>query len=86
MGVFFVSLGVGGFLSGKLATVASLNPLNKNIMQLKHAYFHAFSKLTFILLVGFAVTLLITAFIKKYTQTTQPASLGVDVEDAVLTE
>ena len=85
MGVFFVSLGVGGVLSGKLATVASLNPNHHNIVQLKHEYFHAFSKLTLVLLIGFVVVLLIAAFIKKYTQT-QPASLGVDVEDAVLIE
>lgn len=63
MGVFFVSLGTGGFLAGKLAAVASIHKHTKNLMQIKLDYFHAFSKLTTLTFIAFLITCVVCFFI-----------------------
>ena len=41
-GIFFVSLGIGGYLAGQLAKLASFSK-NLNLVAMKSAYLHAFS-------------------------------------------
>jgi POT family proton-dependent oligopeptide transporter len=49
MGVFFVSLGIGGFLSGQLSKIVSSEPESSSLIHLKESYFHGFSALTWML-------------------------------------
>ncbi len=49
MGIFFVSLGLGGFLSGKLASLASLTVEPTNIALVKIHYAKAFTQLAALL-------------------------------------
>ena len=65
MGIFFVSLGIGGFLSGKLANLTALNTENLSISQLKIAYAHSFSQLLLILLLATCIALILNWFIRK---------------------
>ncbi len=57
MGIFFVSLGVGGFLSGQLAQVAAISAKTQDIIKIKTAYLHGFSIVTSLL--GFVLILAI---------------------------
>lgn len=50
MGVFFVSLGIGGFLSGQLAKFAVIQTTSENLVQVKASYFHGFLILSLILI------------------------------------
>lgn len=50
MGVFFVSLGVGGFMSGQLAKLAVVNLGSENLIQIKAIYFHGFLNMVYLLL------------------------------------
>lgn len=43
MGIFYVSLGVGGFLSGKIATISAIPSGNFAIEMVKAQYMHAFT-------------------------------------------
>jgi proton-dependent oligopeptide transporter, POT family len=67
MGVFFVSLGIGGFLSGKLASLTSINSNIHNISKIKYAYYHGFEILTIIAAVSLIISLFISFYIKKLT-------------------
>lgn len=58
MGIFFVSLGIGGFLSGKLAELTAIPMGEVSIITLKHDYAASFSLLMSIL---FGITLLCIA-------------------------
>ncbi len=51
MGVFFVSLGVGGFLSGQLAKLTVISHTQtENLMLVKNIYFHGFLHMVYLLL------------------------------------
>lgn len=69
MGIFFVSLGVGGFLSGKLATLAAVTSADLPIDRLKMIYSAAFGKMLCLLIAAtilcFFVNLLIKALINN---------------------
>jgi POT family proton-dependent oligopeptide transporter len=65
MGIFFVSLGIGGFLSGKLASLTAIPSGELSIAELKINYASSFNQLFYIL---FATTLfcIILNFCIKY--------------------
>ena len=65
LGVFFVSLGIGGYLSGKLAIITALPAGISNAMEIKHHYSIAFSKLFVILLCSTIACSFINYLIKK---------------------
>jgi POT family proton-dependent oligopeptide transporter len=52
MGIFFVSLGIGGFLSGKLAYITAIDPTNLTPYILQVHYMQAFTKLLYILFIA----------------------------------
>lgn len=68
MGIFFVSLGTGGFLSGKLAILAAMPSGEISITTFKYLYFIAFMKMLGLLFVAtifcFFVNLLIKHLLK----------------------
>ncbi len=64
MGIFFVSLGIGGFLSGKLASLTSIKSEGLSILELKAHYSHSFSMLFIILLAATAVCFILYRVIK----------------------
>ena len=65
MGIFFVSLGIGAFLSGKLAKLTAI-PLNvTSISHLKMHYAASFSSLLFILVGATLFCIILNAIIKK---------------------
>lgn len=69
MGIFFVSLGTGGFLSGKLASLAAIPSTTISIDTLKTIYSIAFSKMLGLLILAtilcFFVNLIIKALLKN---------------------
>jgi POT family proton-dependent oligopeptide transporter len=68
MGIFFVSLGVGGFLAGKLAALTSIPQDENNTLAipiLKAMYAHSFKELFYILLLCTFVSLVLNRIIKK---------------------
>lgn len=64
MGIFFVSLGVGGFLAGKLASLAAISPAENSLL-IKAHYSNAFVKITGLLIVFFLICILLNRMIKK---------------------
>jgi POT family proton-dependent oligopeptide transporter len=50
VGLFFVSLGIGAFLAGKLANITALSLNDHSLNALKAHYFHSFELLLFILM------------------------------------
>lgn len=64
IGIFFVSLGIGGFLSGKLAELTAIPPGETNIVVLKTLYAHAFTQQLVILFVATLICLALFALIK----------------------
>ncbi|KTD34190.1 POT family transporter protein proton/peptide symporter [Legionella moravica] len=64
IGIFFVSLGIGGFLSGKLASLTAIPPGETNIAVLKSLYSAAFAQQLGILFVATLGCLVIFAVIK----------------------
>jgi proton-dependent oligopeptide transporter, POT family len=75
MGIFFVSLGLGGFFSGKLASITSVNEKDMTIELLKQHYTLGFSKLSFILLIALIFSLILKflsiRLLKNSTETPQ---------------
>lgn len=65
MGIFFVSLGVGGFLSGKLATLTSISPDISSLVELKAHYSETFFNLLIILILATFICGLLTLLIKR---------------------
>ncbi|CEK10829.1 proton/peptide symporter, POT family protein [Legionella hackeliae] len=65
MGIFFVSLGIGAFLSGKLATLTAIKPEELSILQLKAHYSHTFTLLLFILLGATLICVILNRVIKS---------------------
>lgn len=64
MGIFFVSLGIGGYLSGKLASLTAVDSENLSIIELKAHYTHSFSILLTILLISTCVCFVLNYIIK----------------------
>lgn len=64
MGIFFVSLGIGGFLSGKLASLTSIPTGETNIAVLKSLYAAAFTQQLGILFIAALGCLVLFAVIK----------------------
>ncbi|MBI2786976.1 MAG: peptide MFS transporter [Legionella longbeachae] len=64
MGIFFVSLGIGGFLSGKLASLTAIPAGETNIAVLKTLYATAFTQQLGIIFLAFLCCLVIFAVIK----------------------
>jgi POT family proton-dependent oligopeptide transporter len=66
MGLFFVSLGGGAFLAGKLATITALSSVEKtSLFAMKTAYLHSFGCLFIILLASLLVTFVINQVIRR---------------------
>ncbi len=65
MGVFFISLGVGGYFSGRLASVASISSTHAHsITTIKANYHHAFLVLSGFLFAAFIISLCLRAVTK----------------------
>lgn len=64
MGIFFVSLGIGGFLSGKLASLTAIPSGETNITVLKTLYAAAFAQQLGILFIAALCCLVLFAVIK----------------------
>lgn len=64
IGIFFVSLGIGGFLSGKLAALTAIPPGETNIELLKNLYSAAFLQQLGILFIATLIGLILFAVIK----------------------
>ena len=71
MGIFFVSLGLGAFLSGKLATLTAISITNVSLISLKMHYAESFAYLFYILL-GLTFLCILINFLIKYIMRTQP--------------
>ncbi|MDI1351366.1 MAG: oligopeptide:H+ symporter [bacterium] len=72
IGIFFVSLGIGGFLSGKLATLTAIPPGETNIIVLKNLYASAFTQqlgILFIATLGCLVIFAVIKFLLTHVQT-----------------
>ncbi len=64
-GIFFVSLGVGGFLAGKLAELAAVPQQEFSVTVLKAHYASAFSTITCILVVALIISVILNRLIKR---------------------
>lgn len=73
MGIFFVSLGIGAFLSGKLAYLTAVNDLSLSTLALKAHYAHSFKQLLIILLVATGCCVVINLIIHRLLLTKLPA-------------
>ena len=65
MGIFFVSLGIGGFLSGKLANLTAIPAIDMSIMDIKIHYSHSFFNLLFILFITTLICIILNVIIKR---------------------
>ena len=65
MGIFFVSLGIGAFLSGKLANLTSIEAYEVSVSSLKIHYTHALTELLYILLVATLLCFILNRIIKS---------------------
>ncbi|PJD93587.1 MAG: MFS transporter [Legionella sp.] len=65
MGIFFVSLGIGGFLSGKLATLTAISLNTASISELKVHYASSFGYLLYILVGATVICIFLNMGIKK---------------------
>ncbi|MFA5959118.1 MAG: peptide MFS transporter [Tatlockia sp.] len=68
MGIFFVSLGVGAFLSGKLAAITAINPTALSIIEIKAHYAHAFTRLLAILAASTLLCAVLNQCIRRLLQ------------------
>ena len=65
-GIFFVSLGIGGYLSGKLAKLTAIPEALHNLAQIKNLYAYSFGTQIQILLIGIIITFIIFGFVQFY--------------------
>lgn len=65
MGIFFVSLGIGGFLSGKLAYLTAIDPDTVTLHALQTHYLDAFTHLLYILIIATFFCAILNKIIKK---------------------
>lgn len=75
MGIFFVSLGLGGFLSGKLASITSVHDQQISLHALKLHYAQTFSELMTILLVLSVICFGLYLLINKILEQTEAAQV-----------
>lgn len=59
MGIFFVSLGLGGYCSGKLAGLTAITEPHASLVSLKSQYAQGFSNLAMILFLGLILSLIL---------------------------
>lgn len=64
MGIFFVSLGLGGFLAGKLAAITAISPQETNELIIKSQYASGFNELLVILVIASVFCVLLYWIIK----------------------
>lgn len=64
MGVFFVSLGVGGFLAGKLADLAAISPGETDLLTLKSHYAEAFTNISYLLIAALLACVFLNRVVK----------------------
>ncbi len=64
MGVFFVSLGIGGFLSGKLAKLTAIPTSETSLLQIKSHYTTSFTQIFWILTALTVTCTILNAFIR----------------------
>lgn len=64
VGLFFVSLGIGSFLAGKLANLTSIHSDNYTLLELKSHYTNAFTHLFIILLLFTLFSFILNRFIR----------------------
>ena len=65
MGIFFVSLGLGGFYSGRLANLTAIPPEITDLNQIQTFYMHGFFRLFIVLCGCFVITLFLRRRIFK---------------------
>ena len=65
MGIFFVTLGLGGFLSGKLASITAIDSSITQLAEIKQHYAQTFGYLLLILLGSTVFCFILNFFIKK---------------------
>ena len=65
MGIFLASIGMGSFLSGKLATLTAMTPDELLVVDLKAHYAHTFGKLLIILTAATILCVILNYVIKK---------------------
>jgi proton-dependent oligopeptide transporter, POT family len=63
-GIFFVSLGLGGHISGYLAQIASVNDLSQGLSSYKQTYLESFIILTSLLFLCVIASFLLSAWVK----------------------
>ena len=68
MGVFFVSLGIGAFLSGRLADLAAIHHVSESLTQIKIQYVSGFQTLLIVLLGALVITSILCLVIKQLTK------------------
>lgn len=68
MGIFFVSLGLGGYLSGKLATLTAIPSTLTDITKIKALYLIGFSKLFIILIILLLFSVVLRQFFIRLMQ------------------
>lgn len=76
MGIFFVSLGLGGFLSGKLATLTAISKSELNqmsLLALKNHYAQTFTTLLYILIAATILSLFLSFIIRRLMSAPAPA-------------
>lgn len=64
-GIFFVSLGLGGFLAGKLSSIAAISNPITSLSYMKAHYFAAFSKLLYLLIGALILSGIIAILIRR---------------------
>lgn len=69
MGVFFVSLGLGAYLAGKLANITAITDEHLAFSAVKLQYTHSFAQLFLILTAATLICLLLNLLIKKFLKT-----------------
>lgn len=74
MGIFFVSLGIGGFLAGKLAKLTVVAQDNLSILDLKIHYAQAFTKLLYLSLTATVFCIFLNGLIQYLMKHNPPAS------------
>jgi POT family proton-dependent oligopeptide transporter len=65
VGMFFVTLGIGAYLSGKLASLTAIPDLNMSTMQMKALYAVGFMKQVYILTAVCVICLILLRLIKR---------------------
>lgn len=79
-GIFFVSLGVGGFLAGKLAELAAVPQQEFSVSVLKGYYSSAFSTISCLLVAALCISFILNRLIKRLLSNV-PTSTHKPIDD-----